>query len=472
MRRGDLDRRGFLKGAAAALSLVGLSGCASFSRVPWTGYCRPRDIGVYEKLNIAAIGVGGQGLVDLEGVSSENIVALCDVDWERAREACQRFPKARRFWDYRTMLREMGDRIDAVTISTPDHTHFPAAKLAIEMGKHVYCQKPLTQTVWEARELRRLAWRHRVSTQMGNQGHANNGTRVLREWVQAGLVGPVDEVHVWTDRPLWRQGMERPAGSDPVPRTLEWDLWLGTAPARPYVEGAYCPFKWRGWWDFGTGALGDMGCHLLDAPFWALDIVEVFRKGGIVKVEAETSGVNAESAPSWEIVRYEIPARSADLPALTLTWYSGGRKPARPRDLESERALSASGQLIVGRRGTIYDTSDACESPRLIPEAKMRESGALDIPRTLSRVQGGSYQEWIRSCKGSRPVAGSNFVDYSSYLTEFVLLGNVAIRVGKKIEYDTARGEALNCPEAQQFLKRPYRRVARVVEGEKTGLRD
>jgi predicted dehydrogenase len=463
MLKGILNRRGFMKGAAAAVSLMGLSGCSSLSRVPWKGYCRPREIGVNEKLNIAVIGAGGQGLVDLDGVSGENIVALCDVDWVRAKEACRKFPRARRFWDYRTMLSEMGDRIDAVTISTPDHTHFPAAKMAIEMGKHVYCQKPLTQTIWEARELRHLAWRHRVATQMGNQGHANNGTRVLREWIQADLIGAVQEVHVWTNRPVWPQGMERPTGNDPVPQTLDWDLWLGTAPERPYVKEVYCPFNWRGWLDFGTGALGDMGCHLLDASFWGLDIVEVFRKGGVIRVEAKTSGANAESAPKWEIVRYEIPARSADLPAMTLTWYSGGQKPPRPKELESERSLSDSGQLIIGKRGTIYDGTDACESPRLIPESQMRESRAPDIPRTLPRLEGGSYEEWIRSCKGTCPVAGSNFVDYSAYLTEFVLLGNLAIRVGKKIEYDTARGEVRNCPEAQQFLKRKYRYAARVV---------
>jgi predicted dehydrogenase len=464
MRKGILNRRDFMKGAVAAAAVLGGAGCESLSWVPKGGHRLPREIGVHEKLNIAVIGAGGQGLTDLEGVSGENIVALCDVDWERAGEACRKYPKAPRYWDYRTMLREMDEKIDAVTISTPDHTHFPAAKLAIEMGKHVYCQKPLAQTIWEARELRHLAWRHRVATQMGNQGHAAEGIRVLREWIQADLIGAVREAHVWTNRPIWPQGMERPQGSDAVPRTLDWDLWLGTAPARPYVKDVYCPFNWRGWWDFGTGALGDMGCHLLDAAFWGLEIVEVFRKGGVIKVEAETSGVNAESAPQWEIVRYEIPERSADLPAMTLTWYSGGKKPPRPKDLEPGRNLSDGGQLIIGKRGTIYDASDYCESPRLIPESRMQESRAQDIPRTLSRVEGDSYQEWIRSCKGTRPVAGSNFVDYSAYLTEFVLLGNLAIRMGRKLEYDTARGEVLNSSKAQDFLKRKYRRVARVVE--------
>src|SRR5688572_575485 len=248
---------------------------------------RPRRVSPNEKLNIAAIGAGGQASTDINGCAAENIVALCDVDRTRLEERGAKFPKARLFRDYRQMLETMKE-IDAVIVSTPDHHHAHAAIMAMRMGKHVYCQKPMSHSVWEARLMREVAAKTKVVTQMGNQGHAFDSTRRLVELVQAGAIGEVREVHVWTDRPIWPQGIERPKESAPVPEHLDWDLWLGPAPQRPY-HGAYAPFNWRGWWDFGTGAPGDMGCHNADAAFWALKL------DAPTSVEAESSGVNSET---------------------------------------------------------------------------------------------------------------------------------------------------------------------------------
>ncbi|HEQ60129.1 MAG TPA: Gfo/Idh/MocA family oxidoreductase, partial [Firmicutes bacterium] len=401
------------------------------------------------KLNIACIGVGGQGASDVRGVRSENIVALCDVDEARAAHTFNSFPRVKKFRDYRRMLDKMGKHIDAVTISTPDHTHFPAASLAITMGKHVFVQKPLTHTVWEARQLRLAARQHRVATQMGIQGHAKEGARLLCEWVQAGALGPVHEVHIWTDRPIWPQGMERPTDTPPVPSTLDWDLWLGTAPARPY-HPSYLPFDWRGWWDFGTGSLGDMGCHLMDASFWALKL------GSPISVEAETSPVNNESAPEWSIVTYQFPAREG-MPPVKVVWYDGGKKPPRPEELEDDRELAENGQLLIGEKATLMDGSAYCESPRLIPEEKMKDFLPNRPPKTIPRVpESNHYQEWIRACKGEEP-AGANF-DYAGPLTEMVLLGNLAIRTGRKIEWDPISLTVTNDPEANQYIRQWYRK--------------
>jgi len=449
MKKRDISRRTFIKGTGTAAVVTGVAGCKG---VPWRTAGGPRFIRSGEKLNIACIGIGGKGRSDVAGVSTENIVALCDVDQARATEkkkgpnAYEQHPNARRYTDYREMLTEMADKIDAVTVTTPDHSHFRAAMMAIEMGKHVFVQKPLTHTIWEARQLTEAARRYGVATQMGNQGHACEGTRLVREWVQSGSIGPVHEVHLWTNRPIWPQGIDRPTDRPPVPSTLDWNLWLSTAPKRPY-NPAYVPFAWRGWWDFGCGALGDMGCHIMDASFWALDL------GMPTSVEAVSSPVNEETAPNWSIVTYRFPARG-NMPPVKVVWYDGGKKPRPPKDFDRE--LEDNGQLLIGEKYTIL-AGTYCRSPRIVPETKMREFLPNRPPETIPRVpKGDHYQEWIRACKGGEP-AGSNF-DYSGPLTEMVLLGNLAIRTGKKIEWDGPNMRVTNVPEANKYIRTRFRR--------------
>jgi predicted dehydrogenase len=428
------SRRALLKGAASAAAVMSLPRYLAAQ----DGTIRtPRAIAPDEKLNIACVGCGGKGVTDVQEVSSENIIALCDVDWSRARKIAEAFPNVPRFQDYRVMLREMDAQIDAVTVTTPDHMHYPIAKMAIEMGKHVYVQKPLTHSVWEARQLAELARRHKVATQMGNQGQAEEGLRVLCEYLWAGAIGPVREVHVWTNRPIWPQAIERPKGEVPVPPTLDWNLWLGVAPERPY-NPAYHAFKWRGWLDFGTGALGDIGCHSF-AP-----IQRALKLGPPITVEAVSSPLFKETYPAASIVRYRFPARE-DMPAVKLTWYDGGLKPPRPELLEDERELGEGGTIYIGDKGVIYNG-------RLLPESRMREYPPP--PKTLPRSPG-HYREWLLACKGGAP-AGSNF-DVSGPQAETVLLGNIALLTKKKLQWDPANLQITNVPEANAYLRRNYR---------------
>jgi predicted dehydrogenase len=411
-----------------------------------------------DRLNIAGIGIGGQGGHDLSQMESENIVALCDVDANYAAGTFGRYEKAKRFVDYRKMLDEMPE-IDGVVIGTPDHLHAVIAMEAMRRGKHVYCEKPLTHTPWEARVLTTAAGEHKVATQMGNQGQASEATRLLAEMIADNAIGPVREVHAWTDRPsnglfneYWPQGVERPTDEPAVPDTLAWDLWLGPAPARPY-HPAYVPFKWRGWWDFGTGALGDIGCHSLDPVFRALKL------GAPTSIEASSTRVNRETYPLASMVTYQFPARG-DMPELTLRWYDGGWRPPRPAELEDGETLGATGHLRVGDSGKIMSRRgrQAVEF-HLIPEARAREYG--DPPRTLPRSVG-HYQEWIDAAKGG-PQAGSHF-GWAGPLTEVVLLGNVALRpelreelTTKKLLWDSANFRFTNSESANTFLKREYR---------------
>ncbi len=441
-----MDRRQFLKLAGATAAALSLPGIRSLSAnqtepvIPPKKFCPPD-----RKLRIACVGCGGKGASDIDGVASEEIVALCDVDRQRALASFRKHPQAKLYKDYRQMLLEMNDKIDAVVVSTPDHMHFPIAYMAIQMGKHVYVQKPLSHTVWEARVLTEAARKYGVVTQMGNQGHANEGTRLLKEWVQAGVIGPVREIHFWTNRPIWPQGLTRPTETMTPPPTLDWNRWLGVAPERPYNK-CYLPFNWRGWWDFGCGALGDMGCHIMDAGFWAVDLKYP------ISVEAESEGGTEESPPKWSIITYQFPARG-NLPPVTVKWYDGGKLPERPKDLEPDRKLSKGGQMLIGDNGVIMDTSDYCESPRLIPESRMKEFKRPE--KTIPRVHGGPYKEWIAGCKGG-PLPGSNF-DHSGPLTEMVLLGNLAIRLGKKILWDGPNMKPLNAPEAEKLIRKQYR---------------
>ena len=433
----QINRRCFIYTTSAVAG--GLLLPASFVRAA----AKPRRVSPNEKLNIAAIGAGGQAATDINGCAAENIVALCDVDQKRLEERGAKFPKAKLYRDYRKMLEEMKE-IDAVTVSTPDHHHAFAAMMAMKLGKHVYCQKPLTHSISEARMLREVAAKTKVVTQMGNQGHSYDSTRRIVELVQAGVLGEVREVHVWTDRPIWPQGIERPKESSAPPDYLDWDLWIGPAPMRPY-HSDYMPFKWRGWWDFGTGAPGDMGCHNSDAAYWALKL------DAPVSVEAESSGVNSETCPKWSIVRSQFPARGK-LPPVMMTWYDGGKRPSR--DLADGIDLPLNGTIILGSKGKIVFRDWNPDGFRLLPEDKFKDFKGPE--KTIQRAPNGPYREWIEACKGGPPCL-SNF-DYAGRLTEFVLLGNVALRVGKKIEWDAKKMRAKNCPEVDQYIRREYRK--------------
>lgn len=404
-----------------------------------------RVFGANERLNVAGIGAGGKGAVDIDGCSRENIVAMADVDYLRAETSFKRFDKAIRYNDFRKMLEKEGKHIDAVTVSTPDHTHAVAAAMAIKMGKHVYCQKPLTHTVSEARILTKLARKHKVATQMGNQGHSNPDSRRLVELIQGGVLGEVREVHVWTNRPVWPQGIDRPKDKPPVPDTLDWDLWLGPAPDRPY-HPAYLPFKWRGWWDFGTGALGDMGCHNQDLAYWALELRDP------TSVEAKSSGVNNETAPKWSEVTYQFP-KNKNRAAVKLIWYDGGKKPDPA--LVKQKSLPANGSIIIGSKDTLY-VPMYWGPGQFLSGAKTEDfknvSEFLPKPKDFGSHH---YQEWIDACKGGKP-AYSNF-DYAGPMTESVLLANVALRSGGKIEWDAKKMRITNLPKANKYINHNYR---------------
>ena len=444
MKDRRLSRREFVGGAAASVF--------AFTLVPACAVPGPRKMAPSDRLNVAGIGCGGKGQSDVAGMASENIVALCDVDWGRANRNMKRFAKARKFKDFRVMLQEMEQEIDAVTVSTPDHVHAPAAIMAMKMGKHCFTQKPLAHSLYEARLMAETARKHKVATVMGIQGHCSEHIRLECEFIWAGLIGQVREVHIWTNRPIWyTQGRGRPTHTDPVPEGLDWDQWLGPAPVRPYVHRiqvdgkdreCYHPFAWRGWWDFGTGALGDIGCHALDHPFWALKLCQP------THIEAQTSPVNDETFPSWSIVTYQFPARG-DLPPLKLVWYDGGKKPPRPPELEPDRQLGGNGTLWVGDKGTMLGS-------RVIPEAKFKALLKTPPDKTLPRSPG-IYEEFKRACRGGEP-CGANFPDYAGPLTEIVLAGNLAVKTGKPIEWDGKRLKCTNHPEVNQFIHREYRK--------------
>jgi predicted dehydrogenase len=433
----NISRRKFIGGMAAG---------AAFTIVPrhvlgGVAYAAPSD-----KLNIAAIGSGGMGGSNIGAVISENIVALCDVDDNRAAKTYEKFPDVPKYRDYRKMLEKQKD-IDAVIVATPDHSHAPAAMAAMQLGKHVYVQKPLTHTVYEARLLTETARKYKVATQMGNQGHSGEGVRLICEWIWDGAIGDVREVHAWTNRPVWPQGIGRPKDKPPLRTSLDWDLWLGPAPLRPY-HPSYLPFNWRGWWDYGTGALGDMACHVVDPIFWALKLKYP------LSVEACATPVNDETYPLASIVRFQFPAREG-MPAVKLNWYDGGMKPPRPEELEPGRKLNqaASNVLFIGDKGVIR-CGEYGDSPRIIPETKMQEYKRP--PKTLPRVETSHEMNWVEACKGGRD-ACSNF-DYSGPLTEFVVMGNLSLRfLGQKLEWDGKNMKVTNLDEANQYVSKTYR---------------
>lgn len=426
------------------------------------------------KINVAGIGIGGQGASDLSNMESENIVALCDVDQSHAAHVFKKYPQAKQFTDYRKMLDEMKE-IDGVVIATPDHLHAFVAMEAIKHGKNVYCEKPLTHSVWEARQLAKAARDAKIATQMGNQGQASKETRQLCELVWSGVIGKVHEAHIWTDRPsnglfneYWPQGVSRPKDTPAVPATLDWDLWLGPAPARPY-NPAYLPFKWRGWWDFGTGALGDIGCHSMDPVFRALKL------GAPTTVQGASTRVNEETFPLGSMVTYQFPARKAavqannvhvvgmsgvdageiEMPACKLIWYDGGLRPPRPDALPEGQKMGDNGKLLVGDKGFILSNVNNV----VFPEACAKEAAAV---KSRIPTSPGHYKEWIEACKGGKK-PGSNF-DWAGPLAESVLLGNVALRVQlredltlARLKWDAEQLKFTNLEDANKFIRTEYR---------------
>ena len=453
-----LPRRTFLKSASAASTLA----FPAVLRAQPAGTPSPG-----KRLNVAIIGAGGRGGAAVQAMKDENIVAICDVDERRCNASLknfsEKFPEesarhtgAARFDDYRKMFDRMGGQIDAVTISTPDHMHFPAAMTAMALGKHVYVEKPLSHTVWEARQLAARAKEKKVVTQMGNQGHADEGCRILKEWVEAGVLGEVREIVSWTNRPFfppWREPLgsfKRPdhsKGAPAVPPGVNWDAWLGVAASRAY-DPAYMPWKWRGWWDFGTGAFGDVACHIMDGAYWALNL------GAPTSVEAMATQATDVASPLASIVTNHFPARGK-LPPVKYTWSDGGLIPPLPRELEFGRDLNPeAGTLLFGSKATVL-CSFYYETVRIIPEVKMREIAPSLPAKTIPRVKGGPFAEWLAGIKGG-PTPGSNF-EYSGPFTEAVLLANVAIRSRRRIEWDAAAMKVTNVPDANQFITKEYR---------------
>jgi predicted dehydrogenase len=441
------SRRKFLKQTAAAGLGFWVAG----------GLLVPESRSANERLNIACIGVGGKGSSDTDQAGNHgNIVALCDIDDRHMGSKAEKFPQAKKYNDFRKMFDEMGKEIDAVTVSTPDHTHAVAAIMAMKLKKHVYCQKPLTHTVHEARQMRLTAAKEKVCTQMGNQGTASDGLRRAVEIIRHGAIGGVTEVHVWTNRPIWPQAPQvtkRPTDMPPIPKYVHWDEFIGPSPYRPYNK-AYHPFAWRGWWDFGTGALGDMACHTANMAFMALKLKYP------TSIQAESGPINPETYPGWARITFQFPARD-DMPAVKFVWYEGknnGTRVLPPAELIKGQKFSDSGSLLVGEKGVLFSPNDYGEQYKLLPEKDFEGYKAPEP--TLPRNGGGDdgmKREWVQAIRENKPsIAMSNF-DYAGVLTEAILLGNVAMRVGKKLEWDGEKLKATNCKEADQYINPPYR---------------
>lgn len=506
----NFTRRHFFFGPLLAGS-VPLGGFGSVASLKAMGYRSPN-----ETLNIAAIGAGGKGASDIRACGTENIVALCDVDEKQAGRSFQAYEKAAKYKDFRKMLDAEGRNIDAVIIATPDHMHGMAAMWCIERNKHVYVQKPLTRTVWEARQLMEAARKYKVATQMGNQGYSNEGTRQCAEMIWAGEIGNVTEVHAWTDRPMWPQGLTSIPAPSEVPGTLDWDLWLGIAADRPYTNGGegyptqfgyfYQPFNWRGFYDFGCGALGDMACHILGAPNMALKL------GLPTSVECiSKEGTSPFMFPKKSVTKFEFPARGS-MPPVTLYWYDGcketpkikgvpegeligdlpvsfaamrqrmgaqGGGPAGQAPLQrpapppytgiigrtfdyaeylkimedpDRRVPPPDGSLFIGDKGMIT-TGTYGEQTRHVPVAKME---GYRFPQPLLTRSPGHYRDWIRACKGGEPACSN--LDVAAPFVEWMLLGVIALRVEGKLQYDGAKMRFTNNNEANQYLKPSFRK--------------
>jgi len=455
-QRGNIkarSRRDFIRGAGGALAglvIVPRHVLGGAGRIPPS-----------ETIQVAGIGVGGVGHGQITSISQQKgtrIAYLCDVDDAYAKRTYDRFADAKRYRDYRELFEKEGDKIDAVYCGTPDHTHAVITLPALKKGKHFLCVKPLTRTIHEERVLAKAARKAKVATQVTASANTSDAACRLCEMIWDGAIGDVREVHIWSNRPLWPQGMLRPAGSDPVPTTLDWDLWIGPAPMRPFVaewaEGdlalrqvkagkrpkpaVYHPWNFRGWWDFGTGALGDMGCHHFNHVFRALKLRYP------TSISASASQVFDETAPLASIVTYDFPAREG-MPPLRLVWYDGGLKPPRPEQLESGRELPDSGNMYIGDKGIILGN-------RIIPEEKMI---AYKLPPKTLKRRSGTWGEWVEAIRGGDE-AGCNF-EWASILTEAVLLGNIAIRTGKRLDWDAEKMRFTNNGAANKYVNPAYR---------------
>ena len=443
-----VNRREFLQTTAAvtAWSIT----AASYARIG----------GANKRLNVAFIGVGGiasgQHIPPLQRLGA-GCPCYCDVDAARWGAAADRWPSAKGYTDYRRMFDAQHADFDAVMVGTPDHHHFPATMLAMMHGKHVYTQKPLTHTVWEARQLARAQERFRVATQMGNQGHASESLRKTIDYLRGGAIGDLKEAHIWTNRPWWRQGLERPSGTQPVPKDLDWDAWVGPAPARPFRHdpadgwgGLYHPFNWRGFWDFGCGALGDMACHEVDPVYWAL------QPGAptVVELVDSTPFGEADMFGKESTVRFEFPA-DGDRPGFHLYWYEGGRKPARPDGLERDTELEGEGAIYYGTKGSMIALPNARSAPRLLPSERHAAHGD---PEPMIERSEGHHREWYDACVGNKPFdhPRSGFA-YAAPFTESILLGCIAQRVGGRLEWDADKLRFKNSAAATALVTKEYR---------------
>ncbi|MCA9120018.1 MAG: Gfo/Idh/MocA family oxidoreductase [Planctomycetaceae bacterium] len=437
--RMQTTRRTFLKNAAAASVAV-------------PTFVSSSVFGANDRLNIAGIGVGGKGRGDIENTSQgQNVVAICDVDDRTLGAAEKKYPGAKAYNDWRRLLEQTD--IDAVTVSTPDHMHAPIAISAMQLGKHVYVQKPLAHTVHEARQMQLLAKQYGVVSQMGNQGHGSSSYRTLVKLIQNGTIGKVKEAHAWSNRPIWPQGIDRPPTSDPVPGYLHWDLWLGVAKTRPFVgasegskreRGLYHPFNWRGWLDFGVGALGDMGCHIIDPVVWSCGL------GAPTKVWSNGPAPNGETFPNWGIINYEFAGTHFTVgDAFRMTWYDGGKKPAPElAPLPDGESLPDNGSLFVGEKGVLLCKHGG--SPQLLPT---NQFAGIDVNEVAGHDH---YMQWTNACKGEGKT--SSHFDYAGPLTETVLLGTIAIRFpGQAIEWDSDQLKVTNVAAANAFVRKSYR---------------
>lgn len=464
------SRRGFIRNSAIL--------AAGFHIVPrhvlGRGYLAPSD-----KLNIAGIGAGGKAEVNLPNAynkGTDNIVALCDVDDRMAVAARKMWPKAPYYKDYRDLLQKEAKNIDAVIITTPDHMHAPIALAAMQMGKHVYLEKPLTHDIYEARILTQAAAKYKVVTQMGNQGSSGDDTRLIETWVQEGLIGTVDRVHVWTNRPTWPQGVPTPTGKFDIPAELDWNLWLGTAKVRDF-NPVYLPATWRGWSDFGTGSLGDMGCHFIDVPYRALQLgypVAVECSVGSVYTGFFEERINPDSFPPSSVTYIQFPARK-NMPPVELVWYDGGIKPRRPDELLPDEMMGEydGGIIFEGSKGKIMAGLFG-RNPTLLPTRKMKET---QLPKSkypfVENGIEGHQQQWVKACKKGYGAYTSSSFDKSGPLTETVLMGNLAVRGynyqetnskgeisypgRKKLLWDAVNMRVTNFDPANQFVRRTYR---------------
>ncbi|MBQ17491.1 MAG: hypothetical protein CMJ65_10235 [Planctomycetaceae bacterium] len=435
MNPARVSRRNFLASAVATSGLAAAS--------------LPVDAGSpNEKLNIAVVGAGTGsvgGALNLPRISHENVVAICDIDEKYAGPNFEKYPAARRWRDFRRMLDRQKD-IDAVVVSTPDHSHAAIAISAMRQGKHVYCEKPLARTIGEVRRMRTVARETRVATQMGNHGTYEPSFRRAVEIVRSGAIGRVTEVHTWSDRPskYWKQSIPRPRPTPPVPAHLDWDLFLGPAPTRPY-HPVYHPFTWRGWWDFGTGVLGDIICHTINLAYMSLEL------GYPTRVSTRSEGLMPETAPKWAVMTFEFPARGKQ-PPVKVTWYESGKQP--PRELALGHPLPANGSLLIGDKGRLLQTDMYGAYYTLLPKAKF--AGYQPPAPSLPRARIGHHQEWIDAAKtGSATMA--NF-EYAGRLTESFLVGNVALRTGRTLDWDGQAMKARNCPDADRFIHAEYRK--------------